>query len=64
MNRKISDSLVNSPDVNLRLAVYFLKKAMLDAKRGNSVDMCTNLRIAAVYEKKVQPELRLGQIAA
>jgi len=64
VNRKIPDSLVNSPDVNLRLAVFFLKKAMLAAKRGNSVDMCTHLRIAAVYEKNVRPDLRLGQIAA
>ena len=64
MNRKIPDSLVHSSDVNLRLTVFYLKKAMLAAKRGNSVDMCTHLRIATSFEKNVRQDLRLGQINA
>ena len=60
MNRKIAETLTNSPDVNLRIATAFMKDAMKAAKRGDIVDFCTNVRLAADFERKIARSLALG----
>ena len=60
MNRKIAENLTNSHDVNLRLATNFMKDAMKAAKRGDIVDFCTNVRLAADFERKIARSLALG----
>ena len=45
MNRKISDKLLLSTDVNLRLATDYMKEAMVAAKRGDTVNFCTCIRL-------------------
>ena len=60
MNRKIAETLTNSTDVNLRLTTDFMKDAMKAAKRGDIVDFCTNVRLAANFEAKIARSLALG----
>ena len=60
MNRKIAETLTNSTDVNLRLTTDFMKYAMKAAKRGDIVDFCTNVRLAANFEAKIARSLALG----
>ena len=60
MNRKIAETLTNSPDVNLRIATDFMKDAMKAAKRGDIADFCTNVRLAADFERKFAEAWRLG----
>ena len=60
MNRKISDKLLLSTDVNLRLATDFMKEAMTAAKQGNIKDFCTCIRLAASFEEKINRGDRLG----
>lgn len=60
MNRKIAETMIHSPDVNLRLAIEFMQDAMKSAKQGNIVDFCTCIRLAAKFEQKIDPELRLN----
>ena len=59
MNRKIADNVKNSPDVSLRLAADYMQKAMRAAKRGDTVDFCTCVRLAASFEKNVNRTWRL-----
>ena len=59
MNRKIADNVKNSPDVSLRLAADYMQKAMRAAKRGDTVDFCTCVRLAATFEKNVNRMWRL-----
>lgn len=59
MNRKIADNVKNSPDVSLRLAADYMQKAMRAAKRGDTVDFCTCVRLAASFEKSVDCAWRL-----
>jgi hypothetical protein len=61
MNRKIAETLTNSTDVNLRLTTDFMKDAMKAAKRGDIVDFCTNVRLAANFEAKIARSLALGR---
>ena len=61
MNRKIAETLTNSQDVNLRIATGFMKDAMKAAKRGNIKDFCTNVRLAAKFEKDIDRDLALGR---
>ena len=61
MNRKISDKLLLSTDVNLRIATDFMKDAMKAAKRGDIADFCTNVRLAADFERKIARSLALGR---
>ena len=63
MNRKISETLTSSPDVNLRLATDFMKDAMKAAKRGDIADFCTNVRLAASFEAKIDRNLALGRVS-
>ena len=60
MNRKIAETLTNSHDVNLRLTTAFMKDAMKAAKRGNIVDFCSCVRLAAEFEAKIARSLALG----
>ena len=60
MNRKISDKLLLSTDVNLRLATDFMKEAMTAAKQGNIEDFCTCIRLAATFEEKINSDDRFG----
>ena len=60
MNRKIAETLTNSTDVNLRLTTDFMKAAMKAAKRGDIVNFCTNVRLAANFEAKIARSLALG----
>ena len=62
MNRKIAENLTNSHDVNLRLTTAFMKDAMKAAKRGNIKDFCTNVRLAASFEAKIDRNLALGRV--
>ena len=59
MNRKIADNVKNSPDVSLRLAADYMQKAMRAARRGDTVDFCTCVRLAATFEKSVDRVWRL-----
>ena len=63
MNRKIAETLTSSPDVNLRLATIMMKDAMKAAKRGNIADFCTNVRLAASFEAKIDRNLALGRVS-
>ena len=60
MNRKIAETLTNSHDVNLRIATDFMQDAMKAAKRGDIADFCTNVRLAANFERKIARSLALG----
>ena len=60
MNRKISDKLLLSNDVSLRLATDYMQKALKAAKRGDTVDFCTFIRLAATFEANVNRDDRLG----
>ena len=60
MNRKISDKLLLSTDVNLRLATDYMKEAMKAAKRGDTIGFCTCIRLAASFEDKINRGDRLG----
>ena len=60
MNRKISDKFLLSTDVNLRLATDYMKEAMAAAKRGDTVNFCTCIRLAASFEANVNRGDRLG----
>ena len=60
MNRKIAETLTSSPDVNLRLTTAFMQDAMKAAKRGNIVDFCAAVRVAAEFERKIARSLALG----
>ena len=62
MNRKIADNVKNSPDVSLRLAADYMQKAMRAAKRGDTVDFCTCVRLAASFEKQVDRAWRLDHV--
>ena len=62
MNRKIADNVKNNPDVNMRLVTRYLEKAMRAAKRGDTVDVCTCVRLAASFEKRVDRAWRLDYI--
>ena len=62
MNRKIAETLTNSPDVNLRLATTMMKDAMKAAKNGNIKDFCTNVRLAAKFEMDIDRDLALGRV--
>ena len=62
MNRKIADNVKNNPDVNMRLVTRYLEKAMRAAKRGDTVDVCACVRLAASFEKRVDRAWRLDYI--
>ena len=62
MNRKIADNVKNSPDVSLRLAADYMQKAMRAARRGDTVDFCTCVRLAASFEKQVDRAWRLDHV--
>lgn len=56
---KLPDSVVNHSDVDVRLAVRQLQYAIDAAKRGDVVDMCTFIRLAADFEQKIPASIRL-----
>ena len=59
MNRKIADNVKNNPDACLRLAAEYMQKAMRAAKRGDTVDVCACVRLAASFENRVDRAWRL-----
>ena len=56
---KIADSVRYHSDVDVRLAVQQLVHAIDAAKRGDVVDMCTYIRLAADFEQKIPASIRL-----
>ena len=51
-------------NVSVRLMSYQLQRAVAAARKGDISDMCTLVRLAALYEQGIPVEIRLPELAA